>query len=162
MTTSRSSPEAAAGNPLLAASLDYAGRGWPVFPCRPRTKTPATPHGLKDATLDVGLIEGWWAQWPDANVAILTGQPSGLVVVDVDVEGLGAWYGLCDRFGTPPTATVQTPSGGLHVYFAHDYSRGDVRNSAGKIAPGIDVRGTGGYVVAPPSTLAGDQSYAAA
>src|SRR5947207_7653114 len=140
--TSPSSHDAAASNPLLVAALDYAATyGWLVFPCRPRTKTPATQHGLKDATVDIGLIEGWWRQWPDANVAIATGKPSRLVVVDVDVEGLGAWYALCDRYTMPRTATVQTPSGGLHVYFSHDFSNGDIRNSAGTIAPGIDVRG---------------------
>jgi hypothetical protein len=159
--TSPSNLEAAAGNPLLAAAVDDAGRGWPVFPCRPRTKTPATAHGLKDATLDVGLIEAWWTRWPDANVAIATGQPSGLVVVDVESKA-SAPGTACDRFGMPPSATVETPSGGLHVYFEHDFAHGDVRNSAGRVAPGIDVRGSGGYVVAPPSRLGGAQAYAAA
>jgi hypothetical protein len=155
--------ETAAGNPLLAAAIEYATTyRWAVFPCRPRTKTPATRNGLKDATVDVGLIRGWWRQWPDANVAIATGKPSGLLVIDVDPDGLGAWSALCDKHAMPPTATVQTPRGGLHVYFAHDFSLGDVRNSAGRIAPGIDVRGTGGYVVAPPSFLDNDRQYAAA
>ena len=71
---------------MLDAALRYAGRGLLVLPCRPRQKTPATDHGLKDATDDPGLIKAWWTQWPNANVAIRTGAESDLVVLDVDGE----------------------------------------------------------------------------
>jgi hypothetical protein len=144
---------------LLSAALRYAGQGWPVFPCRPRRKEPATRHGLQDATTDTGLISGWWGQWPDANVAIRTGVESGLVVLDVDGEdGAESLRALAREHGElPRTATVRTPRGGLHFYFAHP--GGTVRNSAGRLGVGLDVRGDGGYVVAPPSTDPAGRRY---
>src|SRR5262245_41187168 len=66
----------------LRAALAYAGRGWPVFPCRPRGKTPATRHGCKDATTDAAAIAAWWGERPDNNVAIATG--NGFIVLDAD------------------------------------------------------------------------------
>lgn len=68
----------------LEAALSYAKRGWPVLPVRPREKQPLTPHGVKDATTDEAIIRGWWAKWPEANVAIAAGEHSGLFVLDVD------------------------------------------------------------------------------
>jgi hypothetical protein len=143
---------------VLEAALRYAGRGWPVFPCRSRAKRPATEHGLHDATLDDGLISGWWEMWPDANVAIRTGRESCLVVVDVDgEEGRELLGSLQQRHeALPATATVTTPRGGTHLYFQHP--GGTVPNSAGQLGRGLDVRGDGGYVLAPPS-LVGDRPY---
>jgi hypothetical protein len=97
----------------------------------------------------VDQVRNWWAQWPDANVAIATG--SGLVVLDVDPYK-GGLHSLSILLGGGfewPTATVRTGSGGLHFYFTVDQS---VRNATGfQGLLGIDVRGDGGYVVAPPS-----------
>src|SRR5579862_311791 len=69
-------------NALLAAALRYAERGIPVFPAR--GKLPLTMHGFKDATIDTSKLQAWWDRWPSANVAVPTGQSSGLVVLDVD------------------------------------------------------------------------------
>lgn len=147
---------------LVAAAIRYAERGWPVFPCRPRGKTPATRNGLKDATTDQGLITGWWEQWPTANVAVRTGAESGLVVLDVDGDaGHAALRRLLAEHGSlPPTAAVATPSGGAHHYFRHPGGR--IANSAGKLGDGLDVRGDGGYVLAPPSIGAQGRPYAVA
>lgn len=79
---------------LLAAALRYASAGWPVFPCTPDGtaapdhKAPLTAHGFKDATTDPARIRAWWHRWPDANVAIATGEP-GPDVLDVDNHDTG-------------------------------------------------------------------------
>lgn len=139
---------------MLAAALSYARRGWPVFPCRPRGKEPLTAHGFKDATTDPATIRSWWQRWPDANVALATGRVSGLVVLDVDMDkgGLDSLRTLVDRFAggeLPEGPAVQTGGGGYHLYFA--YPAAPVPCSAGKAGPGLDLRGDGGYVIAPPS-----------
>ena len=75
-------------DPTLRQALAYARRGWPVFPCRPGQKVPATRHGFRDATTDPEQITGWFGRDPDRNVAIATGAP-GPDVLDVDVHGAG-------------------------------------------------------------------------
>lgn len=133
----------------LSAEYDYA-----VLPCKELEKTPAIRHGCNDATRDTDVIEKWFEQLPNANVGIATGEPSGVVVVDVDtkscpdaIENARKLCGL-DDFTILDTMTVQTPSGGQHWYFkAPDFP---VRNYVG-IVPGVDIRGDGGYVVVPPS-----------
>ncbi len=142
-----------AGDNMLRAALAYAGRfGLPVFPCRPRGKTPFTDHGYKDASKDPVQIREWWERWTGANVAIATGAISRIVVLDIDprhggdetLEALQAQYGKL-----PETPTVLTGGRGLHFYFRHP--GGLVPNSSGMIGKGIDVRGDGGYVIAPQS-----------
>jgi len=72
---------------MLDEALTLAGCGFVVFPLHPRTKTPATEHGFKDATTDVAQIRAWWTKTPDANIGIATGEASGgLVVIDIDVD----------------------------------------------------------------------------
>ncbi len=131
---------------LEEAALAYAQEGFNVFPLQPRGKTPLTPHGLEDATSDLMTIETWWARWPDANVAIRTGD-----VVVVDEDRLGALDELAaEAHETIPETSIVKTGSGRHFYFlAPAYQR--IRNTAGKLAPGIDTRGDGGYVVAPPS-----------
>ncbi len=131
---------------LEEAALAYAQEGFNVFPLQPHGKTPLTPHGLEDATTDAATIETWWDRWPDANVAIRTGD-----VVVVDEDRLGALDELAaEAHETIPETSVVTTGTGRHFYFlAPDGQR--IRNTAGKLAPGIDTRGDGGYVVAPPS-----------
>jgi hypothetical protein len=138
-------------NARLDAALAYAARGWSVFPTR--NKRPLTPHGLKDGTIMADRIDGWWRAWPDAAPAIVTGEISGLVVLDIDVDdakGIDGRDALDSRgIATHPTTpTAHTPRGGLHLLFAHPGY--EIRNSAGRIGPGLDVRGDGGYIVAPP------------
>jgi hypothetical protein len=138
---------------LLKAALAYARRGAPVFPCEPGGKRPLTYNGFWDASTDPRRVEAWWSRWPEANVGIPTGERSGLLVLDVD-PGAGGPESLAalERTGgpLPRTARTRTGGGGMHVFFR--YPEGEtVRNSAGRLGPGLDVRGEGGYVVVPPS-----------
>lgn len=148
---------------LLEAAERYARRGWPVFPCAPSKKVPMTPRGFYDATTDLGEVRRFWERSPAANVGVRTGAESGLVVLDVDgEEGFDSLTDLVMRYGEPPTtASVKTPSGGSHFYFRHP--GGVVPNSAGLLGRGLDVRGDGGYVLAPPSVVSvsrlGDRRY---
>jgi hypothetical protein len=138
---------------LPKAALAYARRGVPVFPCEPGAKRPLTRNGHWDATTDPRIIERWWKRWPSANVGIPTGEKSGVVVLDMDLDA-GGLESLAMLEGAsvpaPKTAKARTGGGGIHIYFR--YPRGtEIRNSAGLLGPGLDVRGEGGYVVVPPS-----------
>ncbi len=131
---------------LEEAALAYAEQGLHVFPLQPQGKTPLTAHGLEDATTDALTIETWWARWPDANVAIRTGE---IIVVDEDRFGALDELAAEAHETIPETRIVKTGSG-RHFYFLPPADQ-RIRNTAGKLAPGIDTRGDGGYVVAPPS-----------
>lgn len=161
----------------LAAALGYAARGWAVFPvhsirrqgtvctcgnraCGSPGKHPRTPNGLKDASLDPAVIRGWWQRWPDAGVAVATGR--GLAVIDVDVHkgGDDALVDARRALGElPDTVEVVTGSGGRHIYLSVPEGV-SVRCSAGQLGAGLDVRGDGGYVVAPPSLHQSGRRYA--
>src|SRR5215207_5972024 len=138
---------------LLKAALAYAWRGVPVFPCEQGAKRPLTRNGHWDATTDPRAIERWWKRWPCANVGLPTGKKSGFLVLDVDVDdgGLESLAKL-ERAGAPApkTAKARTGGGGIHVFFRNPRGT-QIRNSAGLLGPGLDVRGEGGYVVVPPS-----------
>ena len=120
---------------------------------------PRIEGGLKRASVDVAVVAGWWSRWPDAAVGIRTGAESGLVVLDVDPEHGGAetLAALERQHGPLPGPHVRTGGGGRHYFFAHP--GGEVRNSAGRLGPGLDVRGDGGYVVAPPSPHESGRAY---
>jgi Bifunctional DNA primase/polymerase, N-terminal len=139
----------------ICAVLRYAAAGWPVFPCRPGTKEPATPHGFHDASTDPRRIRQWWQQWPSANVAVATGAP-GPDVLDIDVKPGGDGFAAFSRLKSAgllagARALVQTRSGGLHVYFAGtSQACGVLRDHH------LDFRGAGGYVIAPPSWVEAD------
>jgi hypothetical protein len=135
---------------LRRAALGLASRGLRVFPCIPKGKTPATAHGLLDATVDPSAIERWWAANPEYNVAIATGAPSGVFIVDIDGgEAEAALRALEVVNGALPATVEVITGGGRHVWFRMPDT--ELRNSASKIAPRIDIRADGGYVVAPPS-----------
>jgi hypothetical protein len=160
----------------LGTALEYARRGWPVLPCHAPTpygrcscghhqcssvgKHPRLQHGLREASSDETTVARWWARWPDANVAVLTGAVSGLVVIDVDRRHGGdhTLEELVARHGRlPRTATVQTGDG-VHLYFAHPGQR--IANDSGqRLGRGLDVRADGGYVLAPPSLHASGRRY---
>ena len=135
---------------LGAAALFYASLGWSVFPLVPREKIPLLSkakggNGLKDASADLDTVTAWWSKYPDANIGLTTGGPSGLVVVDVDGADGEAALAL---YGTLPD-TVESHTGkGRHLLFI---GSPEIRNSAGKLGPQLDVRAEGGYIVAPPS-----------
>jgi hypothetical protein len=132
------------------AAYDYMRRGIPVFPCRPNTKFPAVPHWKTDAGTDPRIIETWH---PECNIAT-SPDWSGCLVIDLDGElGLLNWVALEAQHGPAPTLRVQTPSGGLHLWY-----RGQGPSTVGKLAKNIDTRGVGGYVLLPPSIIDG-RSY---
>lgn len=141
---------------LHDAARAYAANGWPVFPCKPGEKVPATRHGLHDATVDRRQIDRWWSRTPQANIGLPCGEVSGLWVVDIDGdEGMEAFCAL--GYGIPPTLTAETPSGGWHLLFTDP---GGLGNTASKIAPKVDTRGGGGYIVAAPSIHPNGGRYA--
>jgi hypothetical protein len=168
-----------APNPCLDAALRYADLGWPVIPlhaprfiggtlagctcgnrdCGSIGKHPCNQHGLHEPSTDPDVIREWWRRWPFANVGIVTGARTGWIVLDIDPrhggnESLGL---LMDEKGLPETAEADTGGGGLHLLFAHP--GGKVRNSKAAIAPGVDVKGDGGYIVAAPSMHASGNRY---
>ncbi len=157
----------------LQAALTYASRGWLVFPlhsireggcscgrpaCESAGKHPRTLHGLKDATVGESQIRAWWSTWPDANVGIVTGSRSGLVVVDIDPRN-GGDDSLADLERTqgpfPKTVESLTGGGGQHFYFQHP--GGSIKSKP--LAEGIDIKADGGYVVAPPSIHRSGEPY---
>ena len=138
---------------LLTEALRLAELGYRVFPCWPNTKKPITSRGLNDATTDADAIRRWWEHYPLANVGLST---DGLLVVDVDPHKDGSkneW--LSDQ----PERAMQlaacplaiTPRGGKHYV----YQCAGARNSTSKLAPNVDVRATGGYILVAPSIVNG-------
>jgi len=135
---------------LLQTARALAEKGLAIFPCLPRDKRPATPHGLKDATTDPIEIENWWHHNPNYNIAIATGAVSGVFVIDLDgADAEAELRKLEARHGVLPTTVESITGRGRHLFFKCPEKT--VSNSAGKIAMGIDVRANGGYVIAPPS-----------
>lgn len=133
-------------NEILEAALAYADRGWPVFPCKPRGKTPLTLHGFKDASTDPEMIRVWWRRWPNANVAIATG-PRSFDALDVDgADGERSLSEIEARHYELPTGPRQITGRGRQLFFRG----GTLGVTAGRL-PGLDTRGDGGYVVAAPS-----------
>ena len=131
------------GARLAASALELAGRGKPVFPCKP-DKAPHTSRGFKDATTHPARVRAFWNCHPDARIGMPTGRGSGVFVVDVDrLQALGEL-----PRELPETLTIRTPGGGLHYYF--NYVEG-LTNKRGTLPGGIDIRGEGGYVIVPPS-----------
>jgi hypothetical protein len=137
---------------LGLSAVRLAQFGFHVFPIAPMAKTPVTQHGLLDATRDVERITHFWLEHPEHNVGIRCGIESELVVLDVDGdEGYDSLKELEDHYERLPlTACVKTPRGGEHFYFRHP-GRGEVRNTTGFPLSSLDIRGDGGYVLAPPS-----------
>lgn len=150
----------------IADALRLAYDGHPVLPlhairrdgrcscgraCASPGKHPRIAHGLHDASSDPAVVAGWWRRWRNANVGLATGAAAGLVVVDLDGdEGIEAFELLeRDHEALPPTRWVRTGGGGLHAYLRHPGVA--VKTCASLLAPHVDIRGEGGYVVAPPS-----------
>ena len=133
---------------LLDAALHYATRySWPVFPLRARDKRPATRNGFKDATLDPERIRAWWTRHPDHNIGLPTGGAFDVIDVDTPIN-IEAHTALHQAGNLKAHGHVATSSGGMHYYV-----RPTGRRNRARSLPGIDYRGAGGYVVAPPSTL---------
>ena len=140
-----------AARTLLQQALRYAEQGWPVFPVWPRGKNPLTPHGVKDATTDQATVEHWWRRWPKANIGLPV--PVGYLVLDVDSEE--ALQSLKHQgLEIPSTSTART-SRGWHFWYS--VSR-PVKNGV-DVLPNIDIRASGGYVIAPPSVHTSGSIY---
>jgi hypothetical protein len=165
------SDEDSKASPTLRAALQYAERGWPVFPlwprygdecacgdpdCKSAGKHPIgrlVPNGFKDATTEEATIRRWLHQYPDAGIGMPTGAVSGIDVLDIDLKNgrdgtLPLENLLGDLGALPETESASTPSGGEHLYFRHAEG---VRCSTDGLGVGLDVRGDGGFVVLPPS-----------
>lgn len=137
--------------PQLAEAAAFLAAHWPVFPCL-ANKRPATKHGFLDAVAEPEAARRMFSAEGVALIGVPTGPRSGLAVVDLDVKN-GApgleWFAANER-RLPRTRRHKTRSGGVHLLFRYPADR-QVRNSAGRIAPGVDIRGDGGYVIFPPS-----------
>lgn len=156
----------------LDYALAYAAKGWQVVPLHSQNsdgscscvkgqycdrspgKHPRTPHGLKNASTDPEVIRKWWAQWPEANIGIVTGKTSGVWAVDVDVkEGKGGDKSLANlqvlHGNLPDTVQATTPTGGKHYLFG--YPEGRQIGNRVEFAQGLDSRGDNGYIVVAPS-----------
>ncbi|GIF19110.1 hypothetical protein BJ973_006156 [Actinoplanes tereljensis] len=153
----------------LTAALAYARHGIPVLPvhtpdpsggcscdrgvrCDRPGKHPRLRHGLTDASTDPRQIELWWARWPAANLGLRTG-----IAMDVaDIDSAEGWHGLIHLLGgsLPAGPRVRTGGGGWHLWFRPTGFGNRVH-----LLPGLDWRGAGGYVVAPPSRHAGGGDY---
>ena len=144
----------------MKAALDYGRLGWSVIPIECRGKQPLIRWEVYQYRHpDAGEVFQWFRHWPDANIAIVTGVVSGLVVLDIDPrQGADAALQELVRLHGPMTQTVEarTGGGGCHLYFDHP---GEILHNRVGLAPGVDLRGDGGYVVAPPSVHASGEPY---
>ncbi|WP_447983830.1 bifunctional DNA primase/polymerase [Nitrospira sp. Nam74] len=158
---------------LLTAAVSYVRKGWSVLPlhsprkgqcscnkteCEAVGKHPCAEHGLNDATLNIPIIQAWWERWPRANVGVVTGRESGLVVLDIDPRHSGdnTLAQLEEQHGKLP-ATVEslTGGGGRHILFQHP--GGYIKSRS--IGQGLDIKADGGYIVAPPSVHLSGETY---
>ncbi|MBW1640029.1 DNA primase [Microbacterium resistens] len=142
--------------PLPQAAMRLAEAGVPVIPCVPGEKRPLTRHGFHEASVDLAQVVTWWHRWPSANIGIPTGTVSGVDVVDVDRKPDGNGFDAFSRARRAGlvggwVAVVRTPSGGAHFYHPADTDRPQPSWQAATAR--IDFRGTGGYVIVPPSTV---------
>ena len=131
----------------------YAARGWSLVRLRPGSILPIDPSWQTGSIRGYTSIYQAFAYDDTINVGVATGRPSGVWALDVDPRhgGHETMRALVAQHGDlPPTRTHRTPGGGWHHFWTMP-ADGDVRNSVGRIGPGVDVRGTGGYVAAPPT-----------
>lgn len=145
---------------LKAAALDLLARGWSVIPIEPRGKRPIVAWAeYQSRPATSAQVEQWFGAARRPNLGVVTGEVSNLVVIDVDVRHGGS-HSLAllelEHGNLPDTVEAKTGGGGRHLYFSHP--GGVVHNRVG-LAPGIDVRGDGGCVVAPPSLHPSGQRY---
>ncbi|MDE2020737.1 MAG: bifunctional DNA primase/polymerase [Patescibacteria group bacterium] len=134
----------------LAAALDWAKRGFYVFPCIPGKKKPLIAGGYFNATRDEDMIRRWWTITPEANIGWAPAL-SGHWVLDIDIKNATRGYEtlevLTHQHGPlPSTTAITTPTGGKHYWF-----HGTCRSTTRFLGPGIDTKGSGGYVLLPPS-----------
>ena len=142
---------------ILKAALDYAARGWQCFPLKPQSKEPATRRGFYDATTNPATLQRWFAGGFAYNIAIRTGTPSGVFVLDIDGD---AGFATLAEIETvqgrlPPTLLSSTGNGRHHWFVTQD----PIPCSTAKIGTDVDVKADGGYVAAPPSVHPNGKIY---
>jgi hypothetical protein len=147
------------GGGRLEAALRYLARGWSVVPAAEGGKRPIVKwETYQDGLPSEAQVRGWFERWPSANVAVVTGAVSGIVVLDVDPKhgGEESLARFAARGGLPETIEAETGGGGRHIYFKHPGF--EVRNRTG-LAPGLDLRGDGGVIIVPPSIHPSGRPY---
>ena len=134
----------------IAEAAVFLAQQWPVFACA-ESKRPLTPRGLYDATRDVDTVRKQFRHAEAAMIGVPMGRASGVIAIDIDVKdgAPGMEWLAANAHRMPRTRRHRTMSGGVHLLFR--VPDATIRNSVGKIAPGVDVRGEGGYVIFPPS-----------
>ena len=156
----RSRPKAKDADDTQAAAILYAASGWSVIPVEAHGKRPLTAWlEFQQRIASASEIGSWFRKWPDANVGVVTGYISQIVVVDIDPQHGGTQsLEAMERVqgALPRTLEVHTGGGGRHLYFTYPSVR--LHNRVG-IRPGIDLRSDGGYVVAPPSIHPSGERY---
>lgn len=141
---------------VLDTAIEYATKyKWSIIPLKPQDKKPYIkwePYQKRPATITD--IRQWWSKYPDAMIGVITGQVSGLSVIDIDSQGgqKAVTDLLPDNFVAP---TAVTPRGGMHIYLKYCP---DLRTSS-DVLPGVDVRSEGGYVAVPPSLSSSGKKY---
>ena len=165
-------------NTIYKAAIEYVKQGWFVFPlhavtkngectcgvssCPDAGKHPRTTRGLKEGSRDLTLIDKWFGKKaPRSNIAIVTGEMSGITVFDIDIGdgkfGADSWAEATEDHGEPDTLMSQTGSGGMHVIFQYNSA---VKTASNVLGKGVDTRNDGGYIVAPPSSHRTGGKYA--
>jgi len=146
---------------MLKAALAYAEAGWSVVPMAPRSKQPLIVwREFQERRARTDEIHAWFRRWPQANIAVVTGVISGIVVIDIDPRhgGEASLKILEGEVGPiPSTLEAETGGGGRHLYFAHP---GQTLRNRTALRPGIDLRGDGGVIVVPPSVHPSGRRYA--
>lgn len=142
---------------LLNAALAYANQGLPVFPCQVRSKRPLVEGGLTAATTNAAQVHKWWITRRLANIGIPTGAVSGLLVLDIDPGGDESLAALLVRYGSLPKTREVKTGRGRQLWFRHPGV--SIRCNAGALGQGLDIRGDGGYIIAPPSLHPNGQQY---
>jgi hypothetical protein len=143
---------------LKEAAIGYARMGWRVHPLVNKGKKPLLKGWQKQATTSEETISKWWLRWPNANIGITTGEKSGVFAVDIDPGhgGKESLNNLFDEHGRFENTACQRTGSGKHYLFRCD---GPVKTRTNAPAPGIDIRGNGGYIVAAPSIHANGNLY---
>jgi RecA-family ATPase len=151
-------------NKILAAALEYAGRGWKIVPCHPETKLPALGEGwTKLASDDPATVRAWWKRWPGAMCGVLCGPESGIWALDLDVDhdkgvdGHAAFAELAaGKDLIPKTVAARSPRGGSHLLFKW---QDGIRGRPAKGVPGVEARGKGNCIIMPPSMRSDGKLY---
>lgn len=138
---------------MLQHALNYWKQGWNVIPVDKEKRPKVRWEQYQRRKVSKKDIERWWKEWPDANIGVITGSISRLVVIDIDEE---QGIGHVEPFLNGETLKAVTGGGGIHLYFKHPGGR--VPNAV-RMFPGVDCRGDGGYVVVPPSIHKNGQAY---